>query len=401
MKSALALIAATTVLANTYIVQLQPSDRLTESDGPLDLSWVHDILAKNPDEDRNEPSSINSEYNFNGFQGFALTANERAIKELYAHNQVKHLVKERPLKLYTPLPAEKARAADATWGIDRIDQRDLPLNKIYNSPGGQGENITVYVIDTGLKADHPEFEGRAVNGPGFVHGVITETSPDDNGHGTHCAGTIASKTYGVAKKAKVVSLKVFDRTGGGDSGVIAAIQYVAKNAVPGKTVVSMSLGTDLRNCVDTQTNPTQEVCNNPIMKEALRAATELNIPFAVAAGNDATDACRVAPASEPKAYTVASSTSSDRLSGFSNHGKCVDIIAPGSSITSTWNNGRTNTISGTSMATPHVAGVMAVLLSQRSFATVEELYDAVSALATPNKFTSLPAGTVNKLLFVK
>jgi serine protease len=403
MKFSTALLFGLASASTRYIVKIKTPEGLHKRDDQaLDLNWAKDILSKHSGDSLVEETPIYSEFNFNGFQGFAVETTEDAALEFYGHENVDHISIDRPLTLNSPVPhAKRAPAAAASWGIDRIDQRSLPLDKNYKDVAGQGEGITVYVIDTGILDTHSEFEGRAKQGPGFVNGVYSATSPDENGHGTHCAGTIGSKTYGVAKKANIVGLKIFDQRGGGDSGVIAAIEWIAKNAIPGKSVVSMSIGTDLRNCVQTQTNPTQEVCNNPAMKAALRAAAELNIPFAVAAGNDSSDACRVAPASEPMAYTVASSTSSDSLSSFSNRGSCVDIIAPGSSITSTWNNGRTNTISGTSMACPHVSGAMAVLLSQRSFSNVQAVYDAITELSTKGAIKSIPSETVNNLLYIQ
>ena len=172
-------------------------------------------------------------------------------------------------------------------------------------------------------------------------------------------------------------------------------------AVPGKTVISKSLGADLSNCKDIPSKPDVEDCNSIALNDAVKAAVAANIVVVVAAGNDSTDACRGAPASEPSAYTVASSTKSDSLSSFSNYGTCVDIIAPGSSIKSTWYNGGTNTISGTSMATPHVAGAFAVLLSKNNFASAQESYAAMTALSTKGKISGVSSSTLNNLLFVQ
>jgi serine protease len=165
----------------------------------------------------------------------------------------------------------------------------------------------------------------------------------------------------------------------------------------------MSIGTDLVNCVPNPPKPNQEGCNNPAIDDAVNAAASapLNIPIAVSAGNDNTDACRVAPASASLSFTVASSTSTDQKSGFSNHGKCVQIVAPGSGITSTWLNLSTNTISGTSMAAPHVAGVMSVLLSGKSYESVQDVYKALTDSATDGAINGLPENTVNKLLYVQ
>jgi subtilisin family serine protease len=210
------------------------------------------------------------------------------------------------------------------------------------------------------------------------------------------------KRYSILTLAKVVVLKVFDQNGGGDSGVIMALQWIYKNAVPGKSVVSMSIGTDLANCVPVATKPTQEECNNKAMKAASAAiAKDLNIPVVAAAGNDNTDACRVAPASEPMVYTVGSTTSSDRKSGFSNYGSCVDIWAPGSSITSTWigSTTRTRSISGTSMACPHVSGAFALLLAEKTYPNVQAVYDEMTLRSTKGAIKP-GSSTVDNFLYV-
>ena len=378
----------------SYVVKLKESaDHQFLKKDQLDLSWARTILRKNM---ISSFSGLNAdkiffEYNFGSFQGFAVNTHEASILEIDQDPRVEYVKKDRQLKLFT------------TWGIDRIDQRSLPLNNGYTDfTKTQGEGITVYVIDTGVNDKHVDFEGRVSQGPGFANGVSTPNSPDTNGHGTHVSGTIASKTYGVAKKAQVVVLKVFDESGGGDSGVIMALQWVYKNAVPGKSVVSMSIGTDLQNCVPVATKPTQEECNNKAMKAASAAiALDKNIPVVASAGNDNTDACQVAPASEPMVYTVGSTTRSDQRSSFSNYGSCVDIFAPGSSITSTWIGGTTstNTISGTSMACPHVSGAFALLLSEKSFPSAQAAYDEMSARSTDGQVKD-PRNTVNRLLYV-
>ena len=380
---------------SSYIIKLKESaiSNLTKrGSDTLDLDWANRILQKNKVDSfdvSQDNDKIFYEYNFGSFQGFAVKTHEFSILEIDQDQRVEYVRKDGRLKLFT------------TWGIDRIDQRTKVLDDMYFSKT-QGEGVTVYVIDTGVNDKHVEFEGRVSQGPGFANGVSTVGSPDTNGHGTHCSGTIASKTFGVAKKARVVVLKVFDESGGGDSGVIMALQWVYKNAVPGKSVVSMSIGTDLSNCVPIATKPTQEECNNKAMKAASAAiAVDKNIPVVAAAGNDNTDACKVAPASEPMVFTVGSTTKYDQRSSFSNFGSCVDIFAPGSSITSTWIRGTTatNTISGTSMACPHVAGAFALLLSEMSFPNVQAAYDEMTARSTKGAIKD-PKNSVNNFLYV-
>jgi subtilisin family serine protease len=274
-----------------------------------------------------------------------------------------------------------------SWGLSRISKRTLPIaedNYFYPDRAGAGTHI--YVIDTGIQVDHPEFEGRATFGAAFTENELTEV--DGNGHGTHCAGTVASKSYGVAKKANVIAVKVLDTQGSGSyAGVIAGINWAVNDAVEkgyiGKSAASMSLGGGRSNAVN----------------DAVAAGVRAGLPFTVAAGNSyKSDACNYSPASEPSAYTVGASDSSDKLAYFSNIGPCVDIIAPGVDILSTWINSGTLSISGTSMATPHVAGVFALALAEKKFNSPNELYEFVSSIARPRKIKNLSKRTVNLLL---
>ncbi|KAJ3089506.1 hypothetical protein HK102_006239 [Quaeritorhiza haematococci] len=267
-----------------------------------------------------------------------------------------------------------------SWGLERICKRDLPLPDVYTYPRVERE-VSVYVIDTGIDITHPDFEGRAVWGANLVDEVNT----DENGHGTHTAGTIGSKTYGVAKQSKIVAVKVLGAGGSGSySTVIAGIDWVAQNAPPGKSIASMSLGGEKNRAAD----------------DAVNAAVARNIPFVVAAGNDyAADACNVSPAGAARAFTVSATTAMDALAAFSNVGKCVEILAPGVDIVSTAPYNGTRTLSGTSMAVPHVSGIMALVLGRASFASADGVYKTVVDLATPGKISGLPNNTVNLLAY--
>ncbi|KAJ3227291.1 hypothetical protein HK099_002655 [Clydaea vesicula] len=354
---------------NQYIVKLKNENLRNGDVLENHLSWLNEVLAK-------EPNSLNSgvlhKYGDlgNSFSGYAVKAPASVIDEIKKNNQVEYVEAD-----------GVATTLAETWGIDRVDQRALPLDGAFN-PSGNGEGITVYVIDTGITAGHPQFEGRASEGAFFAE----SDAKDGNGHGTHCAGSVASKDYGVAKKAKVVGVKVLSASGSGSwSGVIAGINWVASNATPGKSVASMSLGGG----------------KNQAVNDAVDAAAAKNIPFAVAAGNSGgIDACNTSPAGATGAYTVAASDKNDAKASFTDLGPCVEIVAPGVGITSTWLNNGVNTISGTSMATPHVAGGFAALLSQQSFSSAQDAYNALTAKSTPGKITGLPANTVNKLLYV-
>ncbi|GAA1726478.1 S8 family peptidase [Streptomyces yatensis] len=271
-----------------------------------------------------------------------------------------------------------------SWGLDRIDQEDTEGDKAYNYPDSAGEGVTAYVIDTGVRTSHKDFEGRATSG---FDAVDNDDSADDgNGHGTHVAGTIAGAEHGVAKKAKVVAVRVLDDQGSGTTEqVVAGIDWVTEHH-EGPSVANMSLGGTPDEALDA----------------AVQKAIDSGVTFAVAAGNESSDASQSSPARVKDAITVASSTDQDEQSDFSNYGDVVDIYAPGSDITSDWNtdDGATNTISGTSMATPHVVGAAAVYLSGHQDAKPADVAKALTDGATADKISNPGDGTPNKLLKV-
>ncbi len=269
---------------------------------------------------------------------------------------------------------------NATWGLDRIDQRNLPLSSSYTY-NTTASNVNAYIIDTGILGSHSEFSGRFMGGYDFVD---NDSNPNDcNGHGTHVAGTVGGSTYGVAKGVKLYGLKVLGCNGSGtNSGVIAGIDWVANNHVK-PAVANMSLGGGASTATD----------------NAVANLVASGVTVAVAAGNDNSNACNYSPAREPSAITVGSTTSSDSRSSFSNYGSCLDIYAPGSSITSAWSNGGTNTISGTSMASPHVAGVAALYLADNPNATPAQVEAAIENAATAGKVTDAKSGSPNLLLY--
>jgi aqualysin 1 len=273
---------------------------------------------------------------------------------------------------------------NATWGLDRTDQRDRPLNATY-SYTSSGTGVTAYVIDTGIRRTHTQFGGRAVHG--FTAINDGRGSTDCNGHGTHVAGTIGGSTYGVAKSVRLVAVRVLSCSGSGStSGVIAGVNYVSSNhAGTNPAVANMSLGGGASSALDT----------------AVSNSIGDGVTYAIAAGNSNANASSFSPARVAAAITVGSSTSTDARSSFSNFGSVVDIFAPGSSIRSAWSTSdtATNTISGTSMATPHVAGVAARYLQGNPGASPATVRNAVVAEATTGRLTGLPTGTSNRLLF--
>jgi subtilisin family serine protease len=292
----------------------------------------------------------------NGFAGF-LTGDQVCV--LQKRGNVLNVEADKEINI-------DATQLSATWGLDRIDQQSLPLNSTY-SYTSSGAGVDAYVIDTGILGTHKEFSGRVRNGFTAINDRRGIT--DCNGHGTHVAGTIGGTTYGVAKQVSLIPVRVLDCRGSGPtSGVVAGINWAAQNHASGvKAVANLSLGGGISTAID----------------DAINGLINDGVVVVVAAGNSATDACNFSPARVPNAITVAASTNADQLASYSNFGSCVDIIAPGSSITSAWigkSNTAINTISGTSMASPHVAGAKA-----------RELSAAVGTYATnTKKISNLP-----------
>jgi subtilisin family serine protease len=267
------------------------------------------------------------------------------------------------------------------YGLDRIDQRALPLNSTYTY-GATGSGVTAYVVDTGIRLSHRDFGGRAVSGFDAIDGGRAD---DCNGHGTHVAGTLGGAAHGVAKSVRLVAVRVLDCAGSGaTSGVIAGVDWVTAHHQPGQpAVANLSLGGFASSALDA----------------AVRRSIADGVSYAVAAGNGNAagvpeDACRVSPARVPEALTVGASDSSDRAAAFSNYGRCVDLFAPGVGVTSTWSTGdtATKTISGTSMASPHVAGVAALYLQGKRSASPAAVATAIARASTKDVVKSSRAG---------
>jgi subtilisin family serine protease len=268
------------------------------------------------------------------------------------------------------------------WGLDRIGQRDLPLNQAY-SYTTTGAGVNVYIIDTGIRRTHTQFGGRAF--VGFDAIGDGQNSNDCNGHGTHVSGTVGGSTFGVAKAVRLFAVRVLNCSGSGtNSGVIAGVNWVTANHIS-PSVANMSLGGGASSALDT-------AVNNSINS---------GVTYAIAAGNANTNAANSSPARVAAAITVGSSTISDARSSFSNFGSVVDIFAPGSSILSAWRTSdtATATLSGTSMATPHVAGVAARFLQSNPGSSPATVRNEIVNQATLNHLSGIPSGTANRLLF--
>ncbi|MHA7276142.1 S8 family serine peptidase [Arthrobacter sp. Hz1] len=272
----------------------------------------------------------------------------------------------------------------APWGLDRTDQRALPLSGSY-TPATTGAGVSAYVVDSGILRTHSDFGGRVIQGWSAVSDG--RGTSDCNGHGTHVAGTIAGSTYGVAKAATLVPVRVFGCTGSGyTSDVIAGLDWIVGHHTAGTpAVVNLSLGGSASSTVDA----------------ALQGVINDGVTAVVAAGNSATDACTASPARLPAALTVAASDSSDRQASFSNFGTCVDLYAPGVSIMSASHVSTTSTatMSGTSMAAPHAAGAAALLLAKQPSLTPAQVTAMLNSAATTSIVSSASAGTPNRLLY--
>ena len=313
----------------------------------------------------------------NTIKGFSAELSEKEALKIASDPRVRYVEEDGIVTL-------DATQSNATWGLDRIDQRDLPLSTTYTY-NFTASGVKAYIIDTGILTTHTQFGGRAIHGRDAVDNDNDAT--DCHGHGTHVAGTVGGSTYGVAKNVTLVAVRVLDCAGSGtDAGVIAGIDWATADHQAGQpAVANMSLGGGASQSLD----------------DAVNRAISDGITMAVAAGNDNVNACNSSPARVPAAITVGSTTSTDARSSFSNWGTCLDIFAPGSSITSSWytSTTATNTISGTSMATPHVTGVAALYLSQNGNQSPATVRDALVNNATLNKVTSPGTGSPNRLLY--
>jgi subtilisin family serine protease len=360
--------AGSSAVAGSYIVALKGTPSL-QHDG---VDATADRLA------RTYGGSVGHRFH-HALRGFEISLDEAAARRLAASPAVEYVQQN---GIYT---ISATQSPTPSYGLDRIDQRNLPLNNSYTYPT-TASGVRAYIIDTGIRFSHNDFGGRAVSGFDAIDGGSAD---DGNGHGTHVSGTVGGTTYGVAKGVTLVGVRVLNNAGSGTTAqVVSGIDWVTGDHDPGeRAVANMSLGGGVDTSID----------------NAVTNSIADGVTYAVAAGNDnGANACNSSPARVPNAITVGSTTSTDARSSFSNIGTCLDIFAPGSSITSDWNTSdtATNTISGTSMATPHVTGAAALVLAQNPSFTPQQVRDSLVNNATTGVVTNAGTGSPNRLLFV-
>ncbi|MET7641067.1 S8 family peptidase [Streptomyces sp. NPDC005438] len=356
---------AKTAIDGSYIVLLKDAKGIKASAESKDLA-------------KEFGGKVTSTYK-SAVNGFAVKGlSETEAKQLAADSKVEKVVQNKTVKI------SETQDSPPSWGLDRIDQAETEGDDAYNYPDTAGEGVNAYVIDTGVRISHSDFEDRATYGYDAVDD--DDEADDGQGHGTHVAGTIAGAEHGVAKKANIVAVRVLDDNGSGTTeGVVKGIDWVTENH-EGPSVANMSLG-----------GPQDEALDAAVQK-----SIEAGVTYAVAAGNESSDASTTSPARVPEALTVAASDDQDAQADFSNFGEGVDIYAPGVDIVSATNTGddATATLSGTSMASPHVAGGAALYLGDNPDATPDDVAKGLVDNATPDAITNPSEGTPNKLLNV-
>ncbi|KAI9159439.1 hypothetical protein H9P43_008779 [Blastocladiella emersonii ATCC 22665] len=361
-------------IPNQFIIRLKPG----VDQAAFTRALKAEVATENAREGVSIQSTVAHEYNLSSsFKGYAGTFSPGLAKRLKSHPKVAAVEPD------TWVSISEYQQSPPSWGLSRISSRPLDVSGDHWYLSNAGEGVDVYVIDTGVMVEHKEFEGRASWG----YACRGCSQQDKNGHGTHVAGTVAGVTTGAAKKASVIAVRVFNEDGTGqNSEVIAGINWVAKkaNETGRRSIANLSLGGGFHQASN----------------DAASALAASGVLVVVSGGNDNVDACGVSPASAAGVMAVGSTTKTDSRSSFSNFGRCLDIFAPGSDIYSAWNNGGYKTISGTSMASPMVAGIAAVRWGLKKDMSSTQIFDLVINDATTDKLTSIGAGSPNRLAYL-
>lgn len=380
LSNALELSKVSEPIENEYIVQFNNNVSLAHRQGHMDLIAT--------------TSEIFKRYDFPGFSGYAATINDTRTLQTILDSPIVQLVEQNgEVHLYDTRegPNNCVTQTSATWGLVRTSIEDLRLTGEYTYLDGIGEGVTGYILDTGVYIDHNDFEGRAKWG---YNAMGDGRNSDYNGHGTHVAGTMCGKLYGLSKASECKAVKVLSDSGSGSfAGIIDGINWVVNDAITNikrankaaaKGVANMSLGGG----------------KSTSLNNAVNAAVDAEVIMAVAAGNSYADACNYSPASAENSISVGATSNTDSMATFSNWGSCVDIFGPGVSITSAWINGvnSDNTISGTSMASPHIAGVAMKLMYDNPDYDADKIKDEMLATASSGKISGV-RGSPNKLVY--
>ncbi|KAI8876000.1 serine protease [Backusella circina FSU 941] len=387
-------------IADSYIVVLK--DHLSGRQIEEHATWINSLSKNQKDDDsifsgkwlnpHVTTAGISHVYDTPKMKGYAGKFDEAVLNAIRQSDDVEFVEKD-------SMVYANELQRNAPWGLSRVSHRDALTFKNYqkyeyNPDGGKG--VKVYVIDTGVNVDHVDFNGRATWGQTIPNNDYDE---DGNGHGSHCAGTIAGSRYGVAKKAEPVAVKVLRSNGSGTmSDVIKGVDWATSQHIKESEVAKR----DGKKYKGSVANMSLGGGKSPSLDRFVNSAVEAGIVFAVAAGNDNRDACDYSPAAAELAITVGASTIADERAYFSNYGKCVDVFAPGLNILSVWRGSKwaTNTISGTSMASPHVAGLAAYFLSleENENVTPKQIKDKILALASEGLLEKIPEDTPNLLI---
>ncbi|KAI0843925.1 alkaline proteinase [Daldinia vernicosa] len=372
------------IIPNKYIVTLK--EGVTSDDFKSHVNWARSVHARSLN--KRDTVGVEHEYQIAKFNAYAGEFDAETIEQIKSHPDVAEIEEDQVYYLFDESPEASKRAlttqTGATWGLGTVSHKTSgSTSYIYDSSAGQG--TFAYIIDTGILATHQQFGGRA----SLAYNAVGGSDADAVGHGTHVAGTIGGSTYGVAKQTTILSVKVFQGTSSSTSIILDgynwAVNDITSKGRQSKSAISLSLGGGFSSAF-----------NN-----AVESAYSSGVLSVVAAGNSATDAGSTSPASAANAITVGAIDSSWSIASYSNYGSVVDVFAPGTDVLSSWIGGdtATNTISGTSMATPHVTGLSLYLIALEGLTTPAAVTSRIKALYTTGKLTGIPSGTVNAVLY--